>query len=110
MMNDQVKYQLEKADFALREALKFGGQSLNPYRLGNIVDALKEIDSAKFAIQYDKTVESTETTIGTTFSDGLDNINSNNNAKWKKLGEMNNTPFLWDNKTEFVPAQPTVSE
>lgn len=108
-MNDQVKYQLEKADFALREALKFGCESLNPYRLGNIVDALKEIDSAKFAIQYDKNVESTETIVGTTFSDGLDNTDDSKNSKWKKYGEMNNTPFLWDNQTSFVPAS-TVSE
>lgn len=106
-MIDQVKYQLEKADFALREALKFGGAELSPYRLGNIVDALKEIDNARFSL----VVESPkEISIGTNLSDGLDNIDPNNNAKWKKLGEMNNTPFLWDNKTEFVPAQPTVSE
>ena len=109
MMIDQVKYQLEKADFALREALKFGCESLDAYRLGNIINAIKEIDSAKFAIRYDSNVKSMETTIGTTFSDGLDNIDPDQNSKWKKHGEMNNTPFLWDNKTEFVPAS-TVSE
>lgn len=48
MNNDRVKYQVEKASSALREALKYGAEDLSAYQLGNIVDALKELDNAGF--------------------------------------------------------------
>jgi len=48
MNNDKVKYQVEKASSALREALKYGAEDLSAYQLANIVDALKELDNAGF--------------------------------------------------------------
>jgi len=87
-MNDKALYQLERAIDALTEMAKY----------------LRE-----------DTLSQNTANIGTVFSDqnsrlitGFDNLDKSQNSKWKKEGEMNNTPFIWDNKVEFVPA--TVSE
>jgi len=93
MTTDNVKYQLEKAEYALRSALFLGYEELGPHRLGNIVEALKEIDSAKFCIQYDNI--QAEQKISITKEEQPDG-----RVKY----EMNNTTFNWDNKTSFVPA------
>lgn len=59
MTNDQVKYQLERAEDALHKALQYGCGKINPYILSNITNALKEIDSAKFSTTFEKTCAET---------------------------------------------------
>lgn len=93
MTTDNVKYQLEKAEYALRSALFIGYEELAPHRLGNIVEALKEIESAKFCIRYDDT--QTKENISITKEEQPDG-----RVKY----EMNNTAFKWNNETRFVPA------
>lgn len=85
-MNDSVKYQLERAEDALRTALSFSEKE-SVYVISAISKALIEIDNTMFAERIESAVKE-------------------NNVKH----EMNNTSFKWDNKTEFVSANPTVSE
>jgi len=47
-MNDSVKYQLERAEDALRTALKFADQE-SVYVISSISKALIEIDNTMFA-------------------------------------------------------------
>jgi len=44
-MQDKVKYQLEKAESALREALSLGGSKEDPYLLRHIAETLSSINS-----------------------------------------------------------------
>ena len=89
-MNDSVKYQLEKAEDALRTALKFADKE-SVYVISAISKALIEIGNTMFAAAIAERIEAAV---------------KENNVKH----EMNNTSFKWDNKTEFVSANPTVSE
>ena len=85
-MNNSVKYQLERAENALRIALSFSEKE-SVYVISAISKALIEIDNTMFAERIEAAVKE-------------------GNVKH----EMNNTSFKWDNKTEFIPANPTVSE
>lgn len=53
-MTYKVKYQVEKAMDSLRLAIEYGGKDLSPYHLGNIVDALKELDNVYFSLKIEK--------------------------------------------------------
>jgi len=53
-MTYKVKYQIEKAMSSLRLAIEYGGKDLSPYQLGNIVDALKELDNVYFSLKIEK--------------------------------------------------------
>ena len=87
-MNDKVTYQIEKATFAMREALKYGAEDLSPYQLGNITEALKELDNAGFYLRTQKlkTEES--------------------NPEWDQLVErtVGRPGFKFHATSEFVPA------
>lgn len=47
-MNDKVKYQLERAQDALREALSIGGSTEDPYLLKHIAETLSTINGWYF--------------------------------------------------------------
>ena len=51
-INATVKEQLIIAEKALRKAVEYGSNE-NPYTLGNIVEALKQIDSVMFSIKME---------------------------------------------------------
>ena len=116
-MNDSVKYQLEKAEDALRTALKFADKE-SVYVISAISKALIEIDNTMFAECIAERIEAAATK-GNTSAQGLISIDKEEQADGKVAynftygnpkPEMNNTSFKWDNKTEFIPANPTVSE
>ena len=87
-MNDKALYQLERAIDALTEMAKYLREDTLSQNTANIGTVFSDQDSRLIA--------------------GFDNLDKSQNSKWKKEGEMNNTPFIWDNTVEFVPA--TVSE
>ena len=87
-MNDKVTYQIEKATFAMREALKYGAEDLSPYQLGSITEALKELDNAAFYLRTQKLK-----------TEELD-------PEWDKLAErtVGRPGFKFHTTSEFVPA------
>jgi hypothetical protein len=93
-MNDSVKYQLERAEDALRTALKFADKE-SVYVISAISKALIEIDNTMFA----ERIESSVTERGNI------SITKEEQSDGSIKFEMNNTPFNWNNKTEFVPAK-----
>jgi hypothetical protein len=54
-MGDSVKYQIEKAEHALRSALELGAMHEDPYTLHSIAEALQKLD---YIIVMNKTQES----------------------------------------------------
>jgi hypothetical protein len=88
-MSDQVKYQLERAEDALRSALMMLDSKESVYVISAISKALIEIDNSLFAER------AAEGSISITKEEQPDG-----NVKY----EMNNTPFKWDNQTSFVSA------
>ena len=78
-MNDNVKYQLEKAEDALRTALSFSEKE-SVYVISAISKALIEIDNTMFA----------------------ERIEESSN---KEKNELNNSLFKWNNTTSFIPSE-----
>jgi hypothetical protein len=54
-MNDTVKYQLERAEDALRTALKLGAEKEDPYLLKNITETINTIQSWRGSPRYNLT-------------------------------------------------------
>ena len=65
-MSDQVKYQLERAEDALRTALKLLGDEESVYVISAISKALIEIDNTMFAKRIEAAVKE-----GNTSAQGL---------------------------------------
>ena len=61
-MKYEVKYQLQRAQDALRTALKYGAETENPHLLRHIAESLSEIDSWLFTFT-DFSKESNDDTI-----------------------------------------------
>ena len=106
-MNDSVKYQLERAEDALRTALSFCEKE-NVYVISAISKALIEIDNTMFAERIEAAA-----TKGNTSAQGLISIDKEEREDGKVAynfrygnpkAELNNTPFKWNNETSFVPA------
>ena len=55
MMTDTVKYQLERAEDALRAALKLGAETEDPYLLRNITDTINTIKNWRVSSRYSAT-------------------------------------------------------
>jgi hypothetical protein len=51
-MQDNVKYQIERAEDALRTALNLGSASEDPYLLRNIADTISTINSWKTNVRF----------------------------------------------------------
>ena len=96
-MNDSVKYQLERAEDALRTALKFADKE-SVYVISAISKALIEIDNTMFAERIEAAVKE-----GNHVTRGI-SITKEEQSDGAIKFELNNTPFKWDNKTSFVPA------
>lgn len=54
-MNDTVKYQLERAEDALRTALKLGAEKEDPYLLRNISETINTIQTWRGSLRYNLT-------------------------------------------------------
>jgi len=96
-MNDNVKYQLEKAEDALRTALSFSEKE-SVYVISAISKALIELDNTMFA-------ERIEAAAGDPAVEGLISITKEEQPDGRVKYEMNNTPFKWNNTTSFVSAK-----
>jgi len=76
MMNDTVKYQLERAEDALRTALKLGAETEDPYLLRNITETINTIRTWRGSLKYN--LKKTTTSEGIKFdmssSYGLDEM------------------------------------
>jgi hypothetical protein len=90
MMTYKVKYQVEKAMSSLRLAIEYGGKELSPYHLGNIVDALKELDNVYFSLKIEKSKEEKD-------------------PMWEELHARTTGPkgLILHSDVSFVPAQDT---
>jgi hypothetical protein len=97
-MNDRVKYHIEKAECALRTALSFSEKE-SVYVISAISKALIELDNTMFAERIEAAAKE-----GNTSAQGLISITKESQSNGSVKYEMNNTPFKWDNKTSFVPA------
>jgi len=106
-MSDQVKYQMERAEDALRTALKFADKE-SVYVISAISKALIEIDNSLFAERIEAAAKA-----GNPVAQGLISIDKEEREDGKvaynfRYGnpktELNNTPFKWNNETSFVPA------
>lgn len=95
-MSDQVKYQLERAEDALRSALMLLDSKESVYVISAISKALIEIDNSLFAERIEDACKER----------GSISIAKEEQPDGNVKFEMNNTPFKWNNKTQFVPAQP----
>jgi hypothetical protein len=54
-MNDTVRYQLERAEDALRAALKLGAEKEDPYLLKNISETINTIQTWRGSLRYNMT-------------------------------------------------------
>jgi hypothetical protein len=108
MMDSRVKYQLERAEDALRIALSFSEKE-SVYVISAISKALIEIDNTMFAERIEAAAKE-----GNTSAQGLISIDKEEREDGSveynfKYGDsksvLNNTPFKWDNKTTFVSAK-----
>ena len=102
-MNDQVKYQLERAEDALRTALTFADKE-SVYVISAISKALLEIDNTMFAERIERIEAAAKE--GNTPARGSISITKEEQPNGTVKYEMNNTPFKWNNTTEFIPAKP----
>ena len=62
-MLDTVKYQLDKAEDALRTALKLGAATEDPYLLKNIAETINTVKIWSFSYRYNVTKETTNDSI-----------------------------------------------
>ena len=62
-MNDSVKYQLERAEDALRTALKFGAETENTYLLRNITETINTISGWRSNYKFNSTKKVQEDSI-----------------------------------------------
>lgn len=67
-MNDSVKYQLERAEDALRTALKFGAETENPYLLRNITETINTISGWRSNYKFNLTKKVEEDSIKFNFN------------------------------------------
>ena len=58
-MNDSVRYQIERAEDALRTALKLGAETEDPYLLKNISEAINTIKGWQTSFRYNVKKETT---------------------------------------------------
>jgi len=58
-MNDSVRYQIERAEDALRTALKLGAETEDPYLLRNISEAINTIKGWQSSFRYNVKKETT---------------------------------------------------
>ena len=75
-MIDTVRYQLEKAEDALRTALKLGAETEDPYLLKNISETINTIKTWQGSARYNVTKTNTSEGIRFDFTSnyGLDEI------------------------------------
>lgn len=72
-MNDSVRYQIERAEDALRTALKLGAETEDPYLLRNISETINTIKNWRGNFRYNITKETTDQGIKfDLYSSGLD--------------------------------------
>jgi len=62
-MLDTVKYQLDKAEDALRTALKLGAATEDPYLLKNIAETINNVKTWSLCYRYNVTKETTNDSI-----------------------------------------------
>lgn len=94
-MNDQVKYQLERAEESLRYALQFASKE-SVYVISAISKALMEIDNTLFAERIEAAVK--ESNITKVDDISPDEVFSEIEKRVSSGG------FKWNNQTSFVPA------
>ena len=71
-MLDTVKYQLDKAEDALRTALKLGAATEDPYLLKNIAETINNVKTWSFSYRYNVTKETVDEGIKSNLSSGYD--------------------------------------
>ena len=110
-MNDQVKYQLERAEDALRTALTFANKE-SVYVIAAISKALTELDNTMFAERIEAATKE-----GNTAAQGLISINKEEQLDGSTKFTMSKSVFnmggqtvksgmKWNTQVEFSPAQP----
>ena len=117
-MNDQVKYQLQRAEDALRTALTLLEPKDSVYVISAISKALIEIDNSLFAERIEEAVKKGNTSaigISVDKEEQEDGSVKFEMSPVEHLGqetiEINKGKRMtWQNEYSFVPAQPTVSE
>lgn len=62
-MIDPVKYQLERAEDALRTAIKLGAETEDPYLLKNIAETINTVKGWRDSYRYQVTKETTSSGI-----------------------------------------------
>lgn len=88
-MNDSVRYQIERAEDALRTALKLGAETEDPYLLRNISEAINTVKGWQKSFRYNVKKETTDEGIkfdlyGDAY--GLDEMPYNYNSSGVKGG------------------------
>ena len=76
-MIDTVKYQLERAEDALRTAMKLGAETEDPYLLKNIAEVVNTISGWRSSYRYNVTKQITDQGIKFDFTSthyGLDEL------------------------------------
>jgi len=75
-MQDNVKYQIERAEDALRTALNLGSASEDPYLLRNIADTISTINGWKTNVRF--SVSNVKPYLGNSYLDNTFNLTDNN--------------------------------
>ena len=75
-MQDNVKYQIERAEDALRTALNLGSASEDPYLLRNIADTISTINGWKTSMRF--SVSNVTPYLGSTYPDNTVTLTDNN--------------------------------
>jgi predicted ABC-type ATPase len=97
-MNDKVKYQLERAEDALRTALTFADKE-NVYVIAAISKALTELDNTLFAERIEAAAKKGDLSVA-----GLSSLTKEDTSFEEIEKRVNAGGYKWNNKTEFVPA------
>jgi hypothetical protein len=75
-MIDTVKYQLERAEEALRTALQLGAATEDPYLLRNIAETINTVKAWGASYRYNVTKETTGDSIKFNFTSSMDEMSS----------------------------------
>jgi len=75
-MNDSVKYQLERAEDALRTALKLGAETEDPYLLRNISESINTIKGWRGSSRFNTPKTKYTLSKSTNYEEGLFNLTS----------------------------------
>ena len=87
-MLDTVKYQLDKAEDALRTALKLGAENLSPFQLHGVIKSIENINNIKLLTPHLS-------------------VNTQMDSEWDKLSErtVGRPGYKFNAVSSYVPAK-----